>query len=75
MEKKHRELTNGGYFDVYAATILWAQRGFVWRFKPSGRFNGGEMSFYVLYLTPNGNYVIQDHQGPLSMRGGGTTNR
>ena len=66
MGNKRRELANGGYFDLGAATILWANTGLVWRFKPSGPFKGGERYLHVLFLTPNGNYIIKDFEGPYS---------
>jgi hypothetical protein len=66
MRKKRRKLANGGYFDLGAATILWANTGLVWRFKPSGPFKGGERYTHVLFLTSNGSYVVKDFEGPYS---------
>lgn len=66
MRENRKELTSGGWFDLAAATILWANTGLVWRFKPSGLLKGGERYLHVLFLTPNGNYVIKDYAGTFS---------
>jgi hypothetical protein len=66
MRERRIGLTNGGWFDLSAATILWASAGLVWRFKPTGPLKGGERYTRALFLTPNGNYVVKDYSGGLA---------